>query len=130
MTHERPRDLYRFDTAHAVEGWRAIDARVMGVVDGVIEARGDGTRYNLYLFAVDAFDALSHRAEFSPAAHAWDVIRLPIAAFRATVRGRQVPDVLAVRIDQVELGAVHSKRAFLLHWRELTDASQWHRGWV
>ena len=40
------------------------------------------------------------------------------------------PEPPAVRIEQVELEAVHSKRAFLLHWRELTDASQWRQGWV
>jgi tryptophan-rich hypothetical protein len=40
------------------------------------------------------------------------------------------PDPPSVRIDQVELEAVHSKRAFVLHWRELTDASQWRQGWV
>ena len=40
------------------------------------------------------------------------------------------PDPPSVRIDQVELEAVHSKRAFLLHWRELTDASLWRQGWV
>jgi tryptophan-rich hypothetical protein len=40
------------------------------------------------------------------------------------------PELPAVRIDQVELEAVHSKRTFFLHWRELTDASQWRQGWV
>lgn len=40
------------------------------------------------------------------------------------------PEPPAVRIDQVELEAVHSRRVLLLHWRELTDAGQWRRGWV
>ncbi len=40
------------------------------------------------------------------------------------------PEPPEVRIEQVELEAVHSKRAFVLHWRELTDASQWRQGWV
>jgi tryptophan-rich hypothetical protein len=31
---------------------------------------------------------------------------------------------------QVELEAVHSKRCVLLHWRELTKAEAWQRGWV
>jgi len=31
---------------------------------------------------------------------------------------------------QVELEAVHSKRCVLLHWRELTNAENWRRGWV
>jgi hypothetical protein len=69
---------------------------VSGAIDCVIEARGDGKRYKLCLFAVDAFDAMSYQAEFSPAAHAWGVIRLPIAAFKASIRGRQVPDAPAL----------------------------------
>jgi hypothetical protein len=69
---------------------------VPGAVDCVIEARGDGHRYKLCLFTVDAFDALSYQADFSPPAHAWDVIRLPIPAFKATIRGRQVPDAPAL----------------------------------
>lgn len=36
----------------------------------------------------------------------------------------------SVRIDEVELQAVHSGRTQRLHWRELTDATRWHRGWV
>lgn len=40
------------------------------------------------------------------------------------------PEPPAVRVEQVELEAVHSRRAFVLHWRELTDASQWRQGWV
>ena len=65
---------------------------VPGAVDCLIEARGDGHRYKLCLFTVDAFDALSYQAEFVPPVQAWDVIRLPISTFKATVRGRQVPD--------------------------------------
>ncbi len=79
---------------------------VSGALDCVIEARGDGKRYKLCLFVVDAFDALSYQAEFVPAAHAWDVISLPIAAFKASIRGRQVPDAPALdtaRIRQVGL---------------------------
>lgn len=40
------------------------------------------------------------------------------------------PEPPAVRIEQVELEAVHSRRTFLLHWRELSDAGQWRQGWV
>jgi len=38
-----------------------------------------------------------------------------------------LPDL---RIDQVELEAVHSRRSFLLPWRALTDPAQWRQGWV
>ena len=40
------------------------------------------------------------------------------------------PELPDVRIDQVEVEAVHSRRTFLLHWRELADAGQWRQGWV
>ena len=40
------------------------------------------------------------------------------------------PEPPAVRIEQVELEAVHSKRSMVLHWRELGDAAVWRRGWV
>ncbi len=35
-----------------------------------------------------------------------------------------------VRIDQIELQAVHSGRTQLLHWRDLKDASRWRQGWA
>ena len=41
-----------------------------------------------------------------------------------------LPEPPAVRIEQVELEAVHSKRSMVLHWRELADAGVWRRGWV
>lgn len=36
----------------------------------------------------------------------------------------------AVRVEQVELQAVHSGRVRQLHWRELTDSQVWRQGWV
>lgn len=41
-----------------------------------------------------------------------------------------LPEPPAVRIEQVELEAVHSKRSMVLHWRALADAAVWRRGWV
>ncbi len=40
------------------------------------------------------------------------------------------PELPSTRIAQVDLEAVHSKQVYLLHWRELTDASLWRQGWV
>ena len=40
------------------------------------------------------------------------------------------PEPPSIRIEQVELEAVHSRQVYLLHWRELTDASLWRQGWV
>ena len=36
----------------------------------------------------------------------------------------------SIRVEQVELEAVHSKQVYVLHWRELTDATLWRQGWV
>ena len=40
------------------------------------------------------------------------------------------PELPSVRVEQVELVAVHSRQVYLLHWRELTDASLWRQGWL
>lgn len=40
------------------------------------------------------------------------------------------PELPSMRVDQVELEAVHSKQVHSPHCRELTDASLWHQGWV
>jgi tryptophan-rich hypothetical protein len=41
-----------------------------------------------------------------------------------------LPEPPATRIELVELEAVHSRRSVVLHWRDLTDAAVWRRGWV
>jgi len=33
-------------------------------------------------------------------------------------------------VVSVEVEAVHSKRARIIGWRELTDVARWRRGWV
>ena len=40
------------------------------------------------------------------------------------------PEPPSMRVEQIELEAVHSKQVYLLSWRELTDASLWRQGWV
>ncbi len=40
------------------------------------------------------------------------------------------PEPPAMRVEQIELEAVHSRQVYQLHWRELTDASLWRQGWV
>jgi tryptophan-rich hypothetical protein len=40
------------------------------------------------------------------------------------------PEPPAVRIEQIELEAVHSGRVLQLHWRDLTDPRVWRQGWV
>ena len=40
------------------------------------------------------------------------------------------PELPDVRIDEVEIEAIHSRRTLRLPWRELTDTGQWRQGWV
>lgn len=56
-----------------------------------IEVRGDAKRFKISLLTGDGFDNLNYQCGFSPAGGNWMAISLPIAAFRANFRGRDVP---------------------------------------
>lgn len=72
---------------------RPADLGAPGAAGWILEVRGDGRRYKFNLRTDDAFDGVNHQAVFDPPAGAWTTIRLPLAAFRATFRGRPVSDV-------------------------------------
>ena len=77
-----------------------------GASDYVLELRGDGKRYKLNLRTDDAFDGLSYQAAFETTAGTWTVLRLQLAAFRATLRGRAVagaPPLDTVAVRQIGL---------------------------
>ena len=40
------------------------------------------------------------------------------------------PEPPDLRIETVELEAIHSRRSFMLPWRELTGGDRWRQGWV
>jgi NADH dehydrogenase [ubiquinone] 1 alpha subcomplex assembly factor 1 len=61
-----------------------------------IEVLGDGKRYKLTLRTDDRFEGVTYQAKFEPAPGQWTVLRLPLASFVATWRGRPVEDVSAV----------------------------------
>jgi hypothetical protein len=72
----------------------------------LIELRGAAKRFKLSLLTDDGFDSPSYQAGFVPAGSGWHTLRLPLAAFRATFRGRDVPGTPALdpaRIRQVGL---------------------------
>lgn len=76
---------------------RAVDAvRSTERVDGlVLRARGDGHRYRLTVYVRAAGGGLqpySYYAEFTTVADAVSEHALPLAQFRATFRGRAVPE--------------------------------------
>ena len=72
----------------------------------VIELRGNGKQFKLSLLTDDGFDSLNYQASFAPDPPHWQTISLPLAAFRASLRGRDVPGAPALdpaRIRQVGL---------------------------
>jgi hypothetical protein len=68
-----------------------MDLAAPGAQAYVLHVLGDGRRYKLNVRTDDGFDGLSYQASFNPPAGTWTDIRLPIADFRATFRGRIVP---------------------------------------
>jgi hypothetical protein len=80
-------------------GWPAAEACE-------VEVRGEFKQFKLNLLTDDGLDSLSYQAGFTPAGVAWQTLRLPLTAFRATFRGREVPGAPALdpaRIRQVGL---------------------------
>ncbi len=70
-----------------------------------IEARATGRRFKLSLLIDDAFDSINYQASFAPEP-TWQTLHIPLATFRATFRGRDVPGAPALdpaRIRQVGL---------------------------
>jgi hypothetical protein len=57
----------------------------------LIEVRAAGPQFKLNLLTNDGFDSLSYQAPFRPAGNTWQTQRLPLSAFRANFRGREVP---------------------------------------
>lgn len=61
----------------------------------LIEVRAAGQRFKLSLLTDDGFDSLNYQSPFEPAAD-WQMLHLPLAAIRATFRGREVLDAPAL----------------------------------
>jgi hypothetical protein len=72
----------------------------------VFEIAGDGRRYKLNLRIDGAFDGINYQASFATTPDAWTCMRLPIAEFRPTLRGRRVigaPALNPARVRRVGL---------------------------
>jgi hypothetical protein len=61
-----------------------------GATTCLIEVRGSGPSFKLSLLTDDGFDSLNYQFAFTPASPGWQTLHLPLAAFRATFRGREV----------------------------------------
>jgi NADH dehydrogenase [ubiquinone] 1 alpha subcomplex assembly factor 1 len=71
-----------------------------------IELRGDNRQFKLSLVCDDGFDSPSYQASFSPVGDGWQTVRIELAAFRASFRGREWPGATPLdpsRIRQVGL---------------------------
>jgi hypothetical protein len=71
-----------------------------------IEVRGGNKQFKLSLLTDDGFDSVNYQCGFAPDVDRWQTIRLPLTAFRASFRGRDVPGATALdpsRIRQVGL---------------------------
>ena len=66
------------------------------VVAYLLDVRGDGQRYKLNLRTDTGFDGINYQAHFDAPAGNWSKRRLTSADFRATWRGRPVPDAPAL----------------------------------
>ena len=89
----------------------------------LIELRGDNKQFKLSLLTDDGFDSLNYQASFAPKGTDWQTLHLPLAAFRASFRGREVtdaPPLAPARIRQVGLMiAARQAGAFELHIRRI-----------
>jgi NADH dehydrogenase [ubiquinone] 1 alpha subcomplex assembly factor 1 len=88
-----------------------------------IEVLGDGKRYKLNLRSDDLFDGVTYQAMFGPVPAEWTVLRLRLATFVPTWRGRPVDGVPALRPDSLrQLGLTIGDRqagAFALALRSI-----------
>lgn len=77
-----------------------------GATACVLDVRGGNKHFKLSLLTDDGFDSLNYQAGFTPAGDQWQTIQMPLAAFRASFRGRDVPHAPLLepsRIRQVGL---------------------------
>jgi monofunctional biosynthetic peptidoglycan transglycosylase len=65
----------------------------LGASAGImLKIRGDGGRYKFNLRTDAAFDGILYVAPFETTAGKWQTVRLPFDRFRASFRGRAMPD--------------------------------------
>jgi hypothetical protein len=79
--------------------------RDLGAYEGiVVRLRGDGKSYKLNLKTDSTFDGILYRVSFDTIEDEWQTLRFPFAEFRASFRGRAVPD--APELDSARIVSV------------------------
>jgi hypothetical protein len=79
---------------------------IAGAQSCILEVRGDARRFKLNFLTKDAFDGLNCQATFTPDPDRWQSLHIPLAEFRPSFRGREVPGAPPLdpaRIRQVGL---------------------------
>ncbi len=89
----------------------------------LVDCRGSHQQFKLKLLTDDGLDSLTYQASMAPGGTGWQTLELPLSNFRATFRGRDVPDAPALdpaRIRQVGL-TIASRQAgpFEFHLRRI-----------
>jgi NADH dehydrogenase [ubiquinone] 1 alpha subcomplex assembly factor 1 len=64
-----------------------------GATAFVLRVRGDGRSYKFTLRTGDGLDGIQYQARFAPPAGEWTEVRLPVASFAPTFRGRTLSGV-------------------------------------
>jgi hypothetical protein len=75
-----------------------------GATAFVLRVHGDGRTYKFTLRTSDGSDGIQYQSRFTPPAGEWSEVRLPIASFVATFRGRKVP--FAPSLDAARVRAI------------------------
>lgn|GEM_PF-757781 len=84
-----------------------------GATSVVLRVRGDGQRYKFSVRTDDRFDGVSYRASFTAPKGDWSTVKLAIADFEPTWRGRRVPGAPALRAEQIrQVGFLISDKQF------------------
>ena len=84
--------------------------------------RGDNKQFKLSLLTDDALDSLNYQVCFTPKGKDWQRLHLPLAAFGASFRGREVTDAVPLdpaRIRQVGMIAARQAGPFELLVRRI-----------
>jgi hypothetical protein len=95
-----------------------------GAQSAILETRGDARRFKLNLLTEDAFDGVNYQASFTPDPDRWQSLRIPLAEFRPSFRGREVPGAPPLdpaRIRQIGLMIVERQAGpFVLAIRRIS----------
>jgi NADH dehydrogenase [ubiquinone] 1 alpha subcomplex assembly factor 1 len=97
-----------------------------GAAACMVELRGESKQFKLSLLTDEGFDGPNYQASFTPSGTDWQTLRLPLATFRASFRGREVAGAPALDpacIRQVGLMiAARQAGPFALHIKRISLA--------